>query len=69
MLVTFRLLLQHMQVGSASVRPVAVLNPPRQHFVSRGLPTADFPSDHVSVVCDFQIVCQPSFSEQSKQRD
>jgi hypothetical protein len=58
-----------MQVGSASVRPVAVLNPPHQHFVSRGLPTADFPSDHVSVVCDFQIVCQPSFSEQSMQHD
>ncbi|DBA77493.1 TPA: Protein angel 1, variant 2 [Trebouxia sp. C0004] len=57
------------QVGSANVRPVAVLNPPCQQFVSRGLPTADFPSDHVSVVCDFQIFCQPSFSEQSKQHD
>ncbi|KAL0037278.1 hypothetical protein WJX79_010116 [Trebouxia sp. C0005] len=50
------------QMGSASVRPVAVLSPPQQHFVSRGLPTADFPSDHRQAsqpraVCRTPTVC------------
>ena len=44
-----------MQAGHANFVPVAVLRPPSQHRVEQGLPNANFPSDHVSLVCDFAI--------------
>ncbi len=51
-----QILLKCLQVGAVKVVPSSVLNPPAQYLVSNGLPTADFPSDHVSIVCDFHIV-------------
>ena len=45
-----------MQAGDVVVVPTTVLNPPPEYAVGRGLPTAQFPSDHVCIVCDFDLL-------------
>lgn len=43
------------QAGWARLAPTAVLLHPPDDIVKHGLPNAHFPSDHVSLVCDFAI--------------
>lgn len=40
------------------MRPVAVLQAPPMQDVTRGMPTAELPSDHISLVVDFVVSAQ-----------
>ena len=44
-----------MQAGHVRLVPLRVLHPPPQSQVKRGMPTLQFPSDHISLVCDFAV--------------
>jgi hypothetical protein len=41
---------------AGGLRPVAVLQAPKKRSVARGMPTAEFPSDHISLVADFVVM-------------
>jgi mRNA deadenylase 3'-5' endonuclease subunit Ccr4 len=41
--------------GGATLRALGVLQPPRLAGIHSGLPSAEWPSDHVALVADFEV--------------
>ncbi len=45
--------------GKWQLQPLSVLHPPPRSHVAQGLPSRTLPSDHISLVCDFEVAAVP----------
>lgn len=55
--------------GLGGLRPVGVLQAPHPQSIARGLPTAELPSDHISLVADFVLYSGDRQSAPDAQKD